>query len=71
MQEKFDRKDVDNTEAKAELGKKLTQKYLLETSAFYISSRVLDDGIILPQHTRQVSTFLFMCHDNEVLYHFV
>ncbi|XP_060599325.1 methylcrotonoyl-CoA carboxylase beta chain, mitochondrial-like [Ruditapes philippinarum] len=54
MQEKFDRKDVDNTEAKAELEKKLTQKYLLETSAFYISSRVLDDGIILPQHTRQV-----------------
>ncbi|XP_060587919.1 methylcrotonoyl-CoA carboxylase beta chain, mitochondrial-like [Ruditapes philippinarum] len=54
MQEKFDGKDVDNTEEKAELEEKLTQKYSLETSAFYISSRVLDDGIILPQHTRQV-----------------
>lgn len=52
-QEKFQGKDVDPAE-KAEFEKKLLQKYSLEMSAFYISSRVLDDGIILPQNTRQV-----------------
>lgn len=52
-QETFQGKDVDQAE-KAELEKKLLQKYSLEMSAFYISSRVLDDGIILPKNTRQV-----------------
>lgn len=60
-QDRFEGTDVDSAE-RAELEKKLTQKYSLETSAFYISSRVLDDGIILPQHTRQVKFFQIMCN---------
>ncbi|XP_074642210.1 methylcrotonoyl-CoA carboxylase beta chain, mitochondrial-like [Tubulanus polymorphus] len=36
------------------LADKLTKKYAFESSAFFSSSRLLDDGIILPQDTRRV-----------------
>ena len=44
---------MDSTQ-RQELEKSLLDKYSLEMSSFYISSRLLDDGIILPQDTRQV-----------------
>lgn len=52
-QEKFQGKEVSNEEQE-EFKKKMLEKYSLEMSAFYISSRLLDDGLILPQDTRQV-----------------
>ncbi|XP_052774704.1 uncharacterized protein LOC128213192 [Mya arenaria] len=37
-----------------EMEQKLLHRFSMEMSAFYISSRLLDDGIILPHNTRQV-----------------
>lgn len=53
LQDKFEGKEVGETE-REEAKQKLDDKFTLQMSAFYNSSRVLDDGIILPQQTRQV-----------------
>ena len=53
FQEKFQDKEVDIAE-KEEFAQKMLKKFSIEMSAFYISSRVLDDGIILPHDTRKV-----------------
>ncbi|XP_052274339.1 methylcrotonoyl-CoA carboxylase beta chain, mitochondrial-like isoform X2 [Dreissena polymorpha] len=52
IQDKFHDKETSVSE-KDELRKKLLERYSVEMSAFYISSRLLDDGIITPQNTRQ------------------
>ncbi len=42
------------SDACAEFAEKLRGRLEQTTSALYSSSRLWDDGIILPQHTRQV-----------------
>ena len=59
LQEKFQERESDPAE-KEEFQKKLTEKLSLEMSAFYISSRLLDDGVILPQETRQVKCTIYV-----------
>ncbi|KAL4235641.1 hypothetical protein ACF0H5_004036 [Mactra antiquata] len=53
IQEKVQGKDTDEAE-RQEIEKQLYQKYSLEMSSIYNSSRLHDDGIILPQDTRKV-----------------
>lgn len=54
VREKFKDENTGAVAEKQMLEKKLLDKFSLEMSSFYISSRCFDDGIILPQDTRKV-----------------
>jgi len=53
IQEKFQDSSLSDKDKEA-FQKKVTERSMTETSAFYAASRVWNDGLVLPQDTRKV-----------------